>query len=732
MDNNPQHRIGTCPFKVIRVICVLVLLILAVQTQYVFGQPVPADPVPPQPVPVDTIPKKPDPVLPGQTDSLRNRFAIPDSTQRGQIRIDSTRARNQPKEFILKFPIYPLNAPKAMQSTVIQTDSTLRWNQWFEYSELLSRSNGVISHRLGGFNRNDFHLIDGRLPLNQSIYIEGMLSYDPVTGNNKSAFIPLERISEITQSGTGLNLRTNVNLQKYYTRKPLTRVSYEQTAFELRNTDGHVSQMVNQQTGFDVVFQGKNNEGEYPRTQTFSRQLSGRVFRHLNEKYVAQAMVVYNGAEQQESDGYSITDLVAFNFSRFFASPVRSDANSRIRSTQFQVSLLRRGGSRESIAKSDSLGSSDSLMTERGDSTVTKPSLFAESRLVFYYDRYRRNYASFQDSSQYRWQSLHLSGVHQLNTKWIQAQVEINGRYYLTDNDYSYTLDYGNWAVFDGGLAANFTPMRGVSVPVDIRSSNRSDGYSGFESTAGIELHPIRAIKLFGSISSGSTMPTMQSLYWIGSLRGNRELKSAPFSRVSVGFEVGNRDKGLSAGLKGYQTKFDRFTIVQFDSSFTQLSNIGQIGGDASILLNTHNWEIGLSSTAHLYTNELDGSGGGNALTDETVRIWNRASIHWKGYVLKRAAFIKTGFYGILSPMAYHTPEYIPVADVWNMAGNTDPIPGFFRLDYDLSARIRNLMVLVRWENVADGLGQFGYYETAPYPMPSRRLRFGLRVIFSN
>ena len=718
-----KHRNDNSQFKAIRVICVLVILLVLFQNQSVKAQPVPVDPAPTQPVPTDTIPQKNDPVLPSPADSLKNDTVISDTTRAGQSRINSNRARVQPKEFKLKFPVYPLKAPVFMKSVAIQTDSTLRWNQWFDYSELLSRSKGVISHRLSGFNRNDFHLIDGRTPLNQTIFIEGMLSNDPVTGNNKSAFIPLERISEIYQSGSGQNLRTDINLQKYYTRKPLTRVSYEQTAYELRNTDGQVAQMINQQTGFDVVFQGKNNAGEYARNQTLSRQLSAKVFHHLNEKYVAQAMIVYNGAEHQESDGYSISDLVRFNFSRFFANPVRSDANSRIRSTQFQVSLLRRGANRESTEISDSL--------EPPDTTNINQNLSAESRVIFYYDRYRRNYASIQDSSQYRWQSLHLSGIHQLKTKWIQAQVELNGRYYIMDNDYSYSLDYGNWGVLDGGISANLSPFRGISVPLEVRSTNRSDGFSGFESTVGFELFPIKAVKLFGSISGGSSIPTMQSLYWFGSLNGNRELKSAPFNRISIGIEAGNPEKGLYAGLKGYQTNFDRFTVVRFDSTFSQLSNIGQIGGDAVIYFNSRNWELGISSTAHLYTHEMDFNGS-NALTDETIKIWNRASIHWKGYVLKRAAFIKTGFYGILSPMAYHTPEYIPIADVWNMTGNIDPIPGFFRLDYDLSARIRNLMVLVRWENVADGLGQMGYYETAPYPMPSRRIRFGIRVIFSN
>jgi hypothetical protein len=53
-------------------------------------------------------------------------------------------------------------------------------------------------------------------------------------------------------------------------------------------------------------------------------------------------------------------------------------------------------------------------------------------------------------------------------------------------------------------------------------------------------------------------------------------------------------------------------------------------------------------------------------------------------------------------------------------------------MDVEVSARIRWFMMLLTWENVLDQAGQLGYFETVGYPMPERRFKFGIRVLFTN
>jgi hypothetical protein len=53
-------------------------------------------------------------------------------------------------------------------------------------------------------------------------------------------------------------------------------------------------------------------------------------------------------------------------------------------------------------------------------------------------------------------------------------------------------------------------------------------------------------------------------------------------------------------------------------------------------------------------------------------------------------------------------------------------------MDAELSARVRAIMVVIRWENALDGLGQAGYFEASSFPMPPRRLIVGIRAQFRN
>jgi hypothetical protein len=84
---------------------------------------------------------------------------------------------------------------------------------------------------------------------------------------------------------------------------------------------------------------------------------------------------------------------------------------------------------------------------------------------------------------------------------------------------------------------------------------------------------------------------------------------------------------------------------------------------------------------------------------------------------------------GILSPQAYKPAQYYPSLDSWQPSGS-GLIPSFNRLDLDISARVRWIMFVLRYENLLDRLNQPGYFETAGYPMPSRRFIFGIRVFF--
>lgn len=187
--------------------------------------------------------------------------------------------------------------------------------------------------------------------------------------------------------------------------------------------------------------------------------------------------------------------------------------------------------------------------------------------------------------------------------------------------------------------------------------------------------------------------------------------------------DLGAAHAALAAGSDGY-FRYDvgvRFRRLSVDAHL--VSDHPHPNLSAEYRFETPRWDLGASVTAQNLGNDEDGA-----------RFWNRAWIYWSGYLFDRATYVKTGFHGTLVPMGYHAPIYSPLFDQWaygarDFGGLTDP---FYRIDYDVTARVRNLFVYLRYEHLNQNAGQFGYQEVEGYPMPGRHLRFGMKVVLRN
>ncbi|MCC5927564.1 MAG: TonB-dependent receptor [Bacteroidetes bacterium] len=614
---------------------------------------------------------------------------------------------------VAAFRVYPIRMHPVPGSVLIENDSTLRWNHWLEWSDKLSRKAGVITYRQGGLNRTDYILMDGLGLSDQRLYVEGMHTHNALTGNAMYQHISLERLSAAFRQPAGLSQRTDIEFQRMYLRRPRTRVRYEQSSFELRSTEVQLAQMATHRLGLELMYHGKNYNGEYQRALTESRQMSARAWYHISERYVAQAMILYNGIQLQESGGYTIQNLATFNFSRFFANPVNAGATSSVRQSQVQIALMRRERAR-----------SDSLHSRKAD-----------TRLLMYYDRYRRSYTSNTDLSSFRYQGIHAAGQHALRYSWVDTRAELRASYYHLIPSQNPSVDINNWSTLTAELRGHIQPpVPGrfeITFPFILRSEPRSDNVHDWEVSGGVLLIPTDLITLHGGLSVGQKAPSIQQRYWSGQLRGTPDLQESVQRRLTGGITVKPSGGSLLMDATVFTHAYDHMFVLRSDSTFGRIADMSQWGARLSADWSHPSWEMHISSTVQQYRSDNPALSA-QLLSGSGLRIWNRASVHWKGRVLSDAAFIKTGLYAILSGNPYRPAAYIPSADYWEGSIEVPEIPGFVRIDADLSARVRTIMFLLRWENVTQGLLQNGYYESAVYPMPSRRLRFGLRVYFTN
>jgi hypothetical protein len=357
---------------------------------------------------------------------------------------------------------------------------------------------------------------------------------------------------------------------------------------------------------------------------------------------------------------------------------------------------------------------------------------------VLHIDRYRRFYNANPDSSWLRYRSFNLNARHHHHHGPLEMQYELRTGIYQNLDENQSSLEINHWSDIEAELRGRFLPARltsnknsgRLSLPFDVMITRRSDGYSGWQAGLGADLALTRWLQVNTVIHAGELIPTIQQLYWKGNLSGNKNLPQTTVQRISAGFTA-RAGSAIVIDGSGWLQQQEKMSVLRTDSVFTTLANLGQWGAVLTARYETRRWDIHTSSTMMQYRSDdldiqsqlLDGSG---------LRFWNRSSVHWKGYMFSEATFARIGVYALLSPNAYRPARYLPVADYWDAALPEPVVPGFIRVDLDLSARVRYLMFLLRWENITQGTINNGYFESSRYPMPSRRLRFGLRVYFTD
>jgi hypothetical protein len=292
-------------------------------------------------------------------------------------------------------------------------------------------------------------------------------------------------------------------------------------------------------------------------------------------------------------------------------------------------------------------------------------------------------------------------------------------------------LSKNNWTNLDAQASAKYQ----ISAPVQLYGKaigkNRSDGKKGFELTGGANLKPVERLKLNASISVFSRMPTMQALYWEAkNYHGNAALKNETGISATGSIAI-QPTSNLHFGASGRWKSASEATFLHPDSSFTNSSDFMQLSGMAYGRFENHRFEFESSGTVQQFTYS-DAASSLAALNYQDMMVWLRNSAFIKGYVFHRAAYLKIGVKTLLSPFYYSAQTYNTEAGFWQGNSTYQALPPFFRLDGELSARLRGIMIVLRWENALDGLGQAGYFETAGFPMPPRRLIVGIRAQFRN
>ena len=622
------------------------------------------------------------------------RGLLPDSLQ-----VDTTQLRT-PKDTVT---VTPMRFPQTLTYQTVSTDSLARWQLWVNWIDRKNREPAAITYRLGAEGRTDAVILNAHDPKHQQFYWEELLLNDPVSNSINWNLMPQYKIDRIEERSNGIVHTTRFNTLRYYVNKPLTMLNYTESDFSFRSLEFMLTQNLGRKTNFEISYWDRRDGGEYPRDDLQGLQLYTQLYHHLSDNLYLKGGFVWNRMELEHPFGYQIPELTLFNFNNLNAAANRTGASADLSAMNSMLTLYHRPDT-----------------TQPFDFSAT---LFANKR--------ERRFRYQPDTTNYNMGSV--GGALRKRFQWPGRRVEaaLRTEFFGDRNEQDpNVLTRSNWLLSGGEVCAVQNLPGRIELEGRGRGSWRSDGFSSYDLSGAIRFRPFSWLQLSTDASLGQFMPTMQELYWQSrAYRGNPDL--TPESILRLGGEVKVTAGATEAGLRAERKAISDGIHLTTDSTFANMADYSVLAGTLFGRFDNRFMELNGSVTYHRYQADRLTPFTGRLLRGSD-RMMLKGSAYWKGYAFNRATFIKAGVFGILSPTNYLSAEYNPLLDRWQNANQTQLVPAFYRVDLDVSARIRWFMVLLRFENLLDNVGQAGYFETAGYPMSNRRFIFGIRVRFRN
>lgn len=638
---------------------------------------------------------------------------VTDSTKTDSVQITSKKviAKNdsvlssQKKKVEVKVAI-PWKNRKPVFSNLITTDSLLRWDIFPNWGDFYAYRSNTISYRQGTIGRADAFNISGFNQYEQNLLLDDISLKNPVTGLINYNYVPHHKIGNVYETYGGY-LNSYVNIRDYYITEPISYLNFDEASNGYQTLEFFVAQNTAPGTNIELSYWDRRDGGFYPNNEAKGSQILGRIYHHLGDKFQIQGMILRNDFNNEESGGYIVNDPSTFGFGEFTSSPRSSTGNSEILRTDMKVGIYQTADT----SKPESAGLI--LNRVKNDRIVRINSDTLSWELIGYGAKAFKKFESRMFS--------------------IENSLSAD----FTNRKSGTAIGLNNWLTLNARVSGEFKVLQKIKLLGIGEFISRDTKHSGSLFSTGVSLGDKNTFnaKLIGS--QESKIPTIQSLYWQSeSYSGNRALKNEISSSVygELNIPLGDFWKVGASG----RLKFSKDAIVlTTDSTFSNANSQELVFGSGYIRFESSKVELE-SSAAYEYSLAQDFQPNETPLNLRDTKLWLRNSLFYKTYAFDRATFLKMGVRTIFSPLSYQSQFYNTELSYWQSNSLTSDrlqqayIPAFFRLDAELSARVRAMMIVIRWENALDGLGQVGYFESSSFPMPPRRLIIGIRAQFRN
>lgn len=583
----------------------------------------------------------------------------------------------------------------------ITNDSLLRWQIWPNWGDFYAYRKDVISYRQGTTGRVDAYDISGYNPYEQEINLEGIKLSSSITGLINYNYVPHHKIGSVYER-MGSSLNSDIELKKYYILQPISYLNYDEAKNNYRNLEFMVTQNFTERTNAEISFWDRRDGDNYPDNEVQGSQILARAYHYLNQKYQIRSIFLRNEFDMDEPFGYVVTDPATFAFDEFSSVAKESRASSNTLRRDFITGIYHRADTSES----EDMGLEFTLSKDK----LSLP--FSTDTLSWELVGYR------------------LSAFKELRME--KLKFKLDGSVDLYDMKDQTTINRSGWSILEVDSRVDFDVNENTGLFGKASLKTRSDGFSGSDLGVGANLILGNRLNFRVNASVFDRMPTIQALYWRSkNYSGNNDLKNSQGTSLFGALEM-NLGNNLTIGSSGRLKSMKNDTFLYPDSTFVNSDQYSTFSG--TLFGRFENSRIEIESSATFQTATYDDTSQVISLNNTLdQKIWFRNNFFFKKYAFNEAAFIKFGVRTTFSPQSYGSRLYNTGLQFWQNNSSTEvDLPYYFRMDAELSARVRAIMVLIRWENALDGIGQAGYFEASTFPMPARRLIVGIRAQFRN
>ncbi len=568
----------------------------------------------------------------------------------------------------------------------VSNDSLLRWQQWRDLGEWSSRQFDHLSWSLGGLGRSSAIYTSWATPNSDRLRWNGILLNNPITGQFNPSEVPFDQIATMRSGLSGWSLQP----RRYSVSKPLTYVSYEQGKDQARVLDAELALPVTDNIKFQASYQGTKEVGNYARSEMMGRRSTGHMEISLGSNWRLSPFWLYQGAEMEESLGYVFDEPDDFSFDRFRAQARSGNTRSMRRLMLSGIHIHTAGSSQE-------------------------------EGLRLYRKLHRFEWRG-PDAHWVRSVEWGMSATQALiRNKWIELRPFVDlSSLELERDPVGAKPEQGIHYRVGSNIGAK--PVSFLSLHAAAEAGGWADR-SGRALEAGLQVDLPYGAKVDAQLLS-STVPR-QLGSWLGQVGANGEGLAIDPQYTALDLRLG-RYTGVWRYALGYRvSRSDGDLFMKTDQTVEAITGLESQYSFVNLEYHSDSWEFGAHHRLLTILTSDQPMDPNHHRDEQRFQLFG----YWKGPVIKSAAYLKMGFIYTQHLSDFYAPIWYAKQGLW-IQGLDQRVPAFNRLDLELAARVRSMILTAKLENTLDGWTQKGYFETLPYPQYGRHLRLGLKVIF--